>query len=219
MRSVSRWLRSRAYRYDVTQYRSRAVESVPGISGSHRKHPLSMTVRPVPIADALIIHPQVHADSRGLFKESFSVSRYREIGIDAAFVQDNVSLSNHLVLRGLHGDPRMVKLVQVLEGTAYDVIADVRPNSPSFLKWYGVWLRASEHTQLYIPAGCLHGFLALEDGTLLSYKQSAEYDPTTEFGVAWNDPDLAIAWPLDGRLPILSPKDAANPTIRDRGIL
>lgn len=147
------------------------------------------------------------------------MSRYCAAGADAAFVQDNLSLSNRFVLRGLHGDTRMAKLVQVLRGSAFDVIVDARRDSPTFRHWYGSTLRAQDHTQLYIPAGCLHGFLALEDATLLFYKQSAEYDSAHEFGIAWNDPDLAIEWPLGGAAPILSPKDVANPTLRERGLL
>jgi dTDP-4-dehydrorhamnose 3,5-epimerase len=107
----------------------------------------------------------------------------------------------------------------VLRGSAYDVMVDVRPASPTFGRWFATTLEAEEHTQLYIPAGCLHGFLALEDETLLLYKQSAEYDPATEFGIAWNDPDLAIEWPLEGRAPVLSPKDTVNPSLRERGLL
>jgi dTDP-4-dehydrorhamnose 3,5-epimerase len=178
-----------------------------------------MEVVKLPINGALQIVPRVFADDRGWFKEVFAATRYREAGIADTFVQDNLSFSNRLVLRGLHADPRMAKLIQVLSGSAYDVIADVRPGSPTFMRWCAVTLRAGEHTQIYIPAGCLHGFLSVEDGTLLSYKQSAEYDPGTEFGVAWNDPDLAIAWPLAGEAPILSAKDAASPTLRERGIL
>jgi len=178
-----------------------------------------MEVQELPIDGALLLVPRVFADGRGWFKETYARSRYQAAGVDIAFEQDNLSMSGRHVLRGLHGDPRMAKLVQVLTGSAYDVVADARPNSPTFMKWYASPLRAHEHTQLYIPAGCLHGFLALEDGTLLSYKQSAEYDPATEFGVAWDDPDLAIDWPLGGAAPILSPKDAANPTLRERGLL
>jgi dTDP-4-dehydrorhamnose 3,5-epimerase len=107
----------------------------------------------------------------------------------------------------------------VLRGAAYDVIVDIRRESPTYLRWHGVELKASEHTQVYIPAGCLHGFLALEDDTLLSYKQSATYDPATEIGVRWDDPDLAIAWPLGAAQPLLSPKDASNPTLRRLGLL
>lgn len=178
-----------------------------------------MEVTKLPIEGALKIVPRVFGDERGWFKEVFAATRYRNAGIVDTFVQDNLSCSNRFVLRGLHGDPRMAKLVQVMSGSAYDVIADARTSSPTFKQWCAVMLCASEHSQLYIPAGCLHGFLSLEDGTLLSYKQSAEYDPAAEFGIAWNDPDLAIAWPLDGTAPILSAKDAANPGLRERGIL
>ena len=177
-----------------------------------------MLLAALPIDGALVVTPNVFSDDRGAFKETYAVSRYRAAGIVDSFAQDNLSTSKRGVLRGLHGDPRMAKLVQVLRGSAYDVVVDARPQSPTFRQWHGLTLRASEHTQLYIPAGCLHGFLALEEDTVFFYKQSAEYDPATEFGVAWNDPELGIAWPLEGALPILSPKDAANPTLRERGL-
>jgi dTDP-4-dehydrorhamnose 3,5-epimerase len=113
----------------------------------------------------------------------------------------------------------MSKLVGVLSGEAYDVIADVRPGSPTRGRWHGVMLRAGEHRQIYVPAGCLHGFLALSDEVIFLYKQSALYDPATEFGVRWDDPDLAISWPVAASDAILSAKDAANPTARARGLL
>ena len=178
-----------------------------------------MQVVPLPIDGAFTITPNVFTDERGSFRETYAASRYRDAGIRDSFVQDNLSVSRRYVLRGLHADARMAKLVQVLNGYAYDVIADVRPGSPTYLRWHGLTLRDRDHVQLYIPAGCLHGFLALDDHTVLFYKQSAEYDPATEFGIAWNDPDLAIAWPLDGHAPILSPKDAANPALRTRSPL
>ena len=178
-----------------------------------------MEVTRLPIDGAFEIVPRVFADERGYFKETYAASRYLAAGIDQPFVQDNLSLSQRFVLRGLHTDPRMAKIVQVLTGAAYDVIVDVRRESPSFMRWHAVTLRATARTQLYIPAGCLHGFLALEDETRLLYKQSREYDPAAEFGIAWNDPDLAIAWPLEGATPILSAKDASNPTLRERGLL
>lgn len=178
-----------------------------------------MEVTRLPIDGALEIVPKVFRDDRGWFKETYARSRYLTAGIDTDFVQDNLSLSNRFVLRGLHGDTRMAKLVQVLRGSAFDVIVDARRDSPTFRHWYGSTLRAQDHTQLYIPAGCLHGFFALEDATLLFYKQSSEYDPAAEFGIAWNDPDLAIEWPLGGGAPILSAKDASNPTLRERGLL
>ncbi len=141
-------------------------------------------------------------------------TKYRALGIADEFVQDNVSFSRRGVLRGLHGDPRMSKLVQVLRGEAFDVIVDARKESSTFGQWEGVHLRAQEHVQIYIPAGFLHGFLALSDDVIFTYKQSAEYDPAQEIGVRWNDPDLAIAWPLTGN-PELSPKDLANRAFRE----
>jgi dTDP-4-dehydrorhamnose 3,5-epimerase len=178
-----------------------------------------MKIERLPIDGALAILPDVFGDDRGYFKETYSAPRYREAGILDEFLQDNVSLSGSWVLRGLHGDPRMAKIVQVLHGSAFDVIADIRKGSATFGLWWGTTLDAEAHTQLYIPAGCLHGFLALQDGTLLSYKQSATYDPASEVGAAWADPDLGIAWPLAGRAPRLSKKDAANRTLRDLGLL
>jgi dTDP-4-dehydrorhamnose 3,5-epimerase len=174
-----------------------------------------MQVESLPIAGAVRLTLQAFSDDRGFFKEAFRASLYAESGIREAFVQDNVSESKAMTLRGLHGDPRMAKLVQVLQGSVFDVLVDVRRDSPTYLKSHGEILRAGEHIQLYIPAGCLHGFLALEDGTIFTYKQTAEYDPALEFGVAWNDPDLGIAWPLAGASPRLSQKDALNPRLRD----
>jgi dTDP-4-dehydrorhamnose 3,5-epimerase len=172
-----------------------------------------MTVEPLPIDGALVVTPKLHADDRGTFAEIFSSTRYADAGIRDSFVQDNLSVSRQGVLRGLHGDPRMSKLVQVLDGEAFDVVADTRQGSPTYGRWYGTVLKASERRQVYVPKGCLHGFLALSDSVVFLYKQSALYDPATEVGVAWNDPQLAVAWPLGGRVPILSAKDAANPPL------
>ena len=173
-----------------------------------------MQVESLSIDGAKKIVPRAFSDERGYFKEVFRSSVYAQFGLYEPFVQDNVSVSRACVLRGLHGDMRMAKLVQVLRGSAFDVVVDVRKGSPSYGRWAGVTLDAGTHAQLYVPAGCLHGFLALEDDTVLTYKQTAEYDPAHEIGIAWDDPDLAIAWPLHGAQPILSPKDAANPTLR-----
>jgi dTDP-4-dehydrorhamnose 3,5-epimerase len=174
-------------------------------------------VEPLPLPGAMLVTPLAFGDERGYFKETYNAERYRSAGIVDEFVQDNVSLSHRNVLRGLHGDSRMSKLVQVLSGEAFDVIVDVRTDSPSRGRWHGVLLRANEHRQLYIPKGFLHGFLALCDDVVLLYKQSAPYDPSSEIAVAWNDPDLAIEWPLAGAPPLLSPKDAANPPLREFG--
>ena len=178
-----------------------------------------MDVRSTGIEGALEILPRVFGDDRGYFKETFSASRYAKAGIPNDFVQDNVSVSKRGTVRGLHGDKRMAKLVQVLCGRAFDVVVDIRKGSPSYLKWAGFDLRAEEHRQIYIPAGCLHGFLALEDDTLLMYKQTAEYDPSSEIGIVWNDKDLAIDWPLGELEPLLSDKDAANPSMRLASLL
>jgi dTDP-4-dehydrorhamnose 3,5-epimerase len=174
-----------------------------------------MLVTPMEVHGALIVVPDVFTDARGYFKEAYSRDRYRDAGIPGEFIQDNLSVSGAGTLRGLHADPHMAKLVQVLAGEAYDVVVDARPKSPTYRRWHGMHLRAGEHTQIYIPAGCLHGFLALTDGTMLSYKQTAFYDPAREFGVAWDDPDLAITWPLDGRTPDLSAKDRNHQTLAD----
>jgi dTDP-4-dehydrorhamnose 3,5-epimerase len=159
-----------------------------------------------------MLTPRVFADDRGSFRELFSLDRYRECGIRDSFVQDNSSLSRRNVLRGLHGAPRMSKIVSVLRGSAFDVIVDARPESPTYRRWYGTTLTEAGGAQLYIPSGFLHGFLALEEGTLLWYKQSAPYDPAAEFAVAWDDAAIGIAWPLEGA-PILSDRDAANPPL------
>ncbi|MHB8146025.1 MAG: dTDP-4-dehydrorhamnose 3,5-epimerase [Vulcanimicrobiaceae bacterium] len=176
-----------------------------------------MDVTPLALTDARLLVPRAFTDDRGFFMETYSSERYRAVGIYDGFVQDNISVSRRGTLRGLHSDPRMAKLVQVLAGEAYDVIVDLRRDSRTYRECFGAMLSAANRTQLYVPPGFLHGYLALADDTIFSYKQSALYDPTMEFGVAWNDPDLAIAWPLEGMSPLLSPKDAANPTLRELG--
>ena len=178
-----------------------------------------MHVERLPLPGAKLLSLPAFADSRGYFKEMFSSSRYRDAGITDDFVQDNVSFSRRGVLRGLHGDFRMSKLVGVLAGEAFDVIVDVRPGSPTRGHWHGVTLRGEDHWQIYVPAGFLHGFLALSDDVLFLYKQSALYDPAAEFGVRWDDDDLAIAWPTGANGAVLSAKDAVNPSARSLGLL
>jgi dTDP-4-dehydrorhamnose 3,5-epimerase len=178
-----------------------------------------MQVERLPLQGAKLLSLPVFTDSRGYFKEMFSSPRYRAAGITDDFVQDNVSVSHRGVLRGLHGDFRMSKLVGVLVGEAFDVIVDVRPGSPTRGHWHSLTLRAAEHLQIYVPAGFLHGFFALSDDVLFLYKQSALYDPSTEFGVRWDDGDLAIAWPTGVNGAVLSAKDAANPSARSLGLL
>ena len=161
-------------------------------------------------ADAFVFVPDVFEDDRGFFKETYNRDRYRAAGLLDEFVQDSVSVSTQNVIRGLHTDPEMSKLVQVLRGKIWDVIADVRAGSPTFGRWQGFYLSEINHRQLYIPPGFAHGFLALTDDVVFSYKHGAMYDPKRERAIRWNDPTLAIAWPLVG-LPRVSAKDQAAP--------
>lgn len=177
---------------------------------------MAIEVRETSLQDARLLVPDVFADQRGFFKETYSSTKYAALGIADVWVQDNVSRSVRNVIRGLHGDRRMAKLVQVLRGTAWDVIVDLREGSPTYKRWEGFELSEDNHRQLYVPAGFLHGFLAQSDDVLLMYKQSALYDPSQEFAVNWRDPSLAIAWPLAGE-PIVSPKDASAPLLGNMG--
>ena len=157
---------------------------------------------------ALLITPRVFHDERGFFKETCSRRAYEQAGVGVEFVQDNVSFSKRGVLRGMHFDPRMAKLVQCLQGEIYDVIADPRRDSPTFGRWCAVELSAQNHRQLFVPPGLAHGFYVRSEWAMLHYKQSALYDPACERAFAWNDPAFGIEWPLAGKEPILSAKDA-----------
>lgn len=165
-----------------------------------------LTVRPTKFADAKIIVPDVFYDARGFFKETFSTSKYEAVGVRETWVQDSVSRSVKHVLRGLHYDLRMAKLVEVLEGAAFDAIVDVRDGSPTFKQWQSFELTGDNHQQLYVPRGFAHGFLALSDTVIFHYKMSALYDPAHERTLKWNDPSVGVDWPLTGQ-PILSERD------------
>jgi len=169
-------------------------------------------VLPTSFEDARIFIPDVYLDERGFFKETYNRRRYEEAGLLDHFVQDSVSFSAKNVIRGLHYDPAMSKLVQVLRGKIWDVIVDVRPGSPAYGKWEGFELSEDNHRQLYIPKGFAHGFLALTDNVIFSYKHGALYDPAREGAIRWNDPALGIAWPLAGE-PVISAKDRAAPLL------
>jgi dTDP-4-dehydrorhamnose 3,5-epimerase len=163
------------------------------------------------IADVLILEPQVFGDDRGFFLESWRRDLFRELtGCDLDFVQDNHSSSTRDVLRGLHLQtaPReQGKLVRVVRGAIWDVAVDIRPDSPTFRRWVGVELSAANRRQLWVPPGLAHGFLTLEDATEVLYKTTELYAPECERTIAWDDPELAVAWPLEGRRPVLSAKD------------
>lgn len=171
---------------------------------------MALQARDISIFGARLLTPDVFDDERGFFKELYSRSKYQAFGITDEFVQDNVSVSARNVVRGLHGDPQNSKLVNVLRGKAWDVVVDIRKESPTYLSWESFELSADNHAQLYIPKGCLHGFLALTDDVVFIYKNSALYDPQREFAYRWDSPALAITWPLTTP-PIMSPKDQSAP--------
>ena len=178
-----------------------------------------MTVTPTEIPGVLLLEPRVFADDRGAFFESFNARAFAEaVGQDVSFVQDNQSTSRRHVLRGLHyQEPNpQGKLVRALAGAIYDVAADIRPESPTFGRWVGVELSAENRRQLWVPEGLAHGFLVLSDSADVLYKTTDFYAPACEKCVRWDDPFLGIRWPLSAP-PVLSPRDAAAPTLGDRG--
>ncbi|MEJ2575202.1 MAG: dTDP-4-dehydrorhamnose 3,5-epimerase [Gammaproteobacteria bacterium] len=165
----------------------------------------------------LVIEPQVFGDARGFFYESWHRERYREAGIVADFVQDNLSFSQHGVLRGLHfQNPQpQGKLVQVLQGEVFDVAVDIREGSPAFGQWHGELLSAENRRQFYVPPGLAHGFLVTSETALFCYKCTDFYARVAEGAIVWNDPDIGIRWPDVGVAPQRSAKDAAAPRLRD----
>lgn len=175
-----------------------------------------MKVTPLALPEVLLIEPRAFADDRGWFMESFSARAFAEAtGLDVTFVQDNHSRSSKGVLRGLHYQlppHAQPKLVRAGAGAVLDVAVDIRRSSPTFGKWVAEMLSAENKKQLYVPAGFAHGFLALADGSELLYKTTDFYDQASERSLRWDDPDLAIAWP-PGVVPLLSPRDAAAPTL------
>ncbi len=166
-----------------------------------------MKVIETTIPDLLIIEPLVFEDARGLFLESYQKKRYIEFGISCEFVQDNYSRSMKNVLRGLHYQKHRPqgKLVRVVEGEVYDVAVDLRKDSPTFGKWFGLILSSQAKNQFFIPPGFAHGFQVLSDSADFEYKCSEYYDPKDEETILWNDSTLNIKWPLEN--PLLSEKD------------
>jgi dTDP-4-dehydrorhamnose 3,5-epimerase len=178
-----------------------------------------VNVTPTEIPDVLVLSPRVFADDRGAFFESFNRRAFAEaVGREVEFVQDNQSTSRRHVLRGLHyQEPQpQGKLVRALAGTIYDVAADIRPGSATFGRWVGVELSAANRRQLWVPEGLAHGFLVLSESAEVLYKTTDFYAPSCERCLRWDDPTLAIRWPLTAP-PLLSPRDAAAPTLGDRG--
>ena len=174
-----------------------------------------MKVSQTELDGVLLIEPTVHHDSRGRFFESYAKEKYRAVGIQEDFVQDNQSLSNKNVLRGLHYRiaPEQSKLVRVVKGEVFDVVVDIRKSSPTFGKWQSFILSDTNHLQLYVPIGFAHGFCVLSDTMEFLYKVSEYYSGEKEKGLIWNDPDIGIDWPISD--PILSDKDKSNPRLRN----
>ena len=177
---------------------------------------MTLKVTPTRLPEVLIIEPKVFGDERGFFMESFNQAAFEQAtGVAARFVQDNHSRSAHAVLRGLHYQIRQPqgKLVRVTSGKVFDVAVDMRRSSPRLGQWAGVELSADNKRQLWIPPGFAHGFLVLSDSADFQYKTTDYYAPQFERVLAWNDPEVAIEWPLAelGRPAALSAKDAAAP--------
>jgi dTDP-4-dehydrorhamnose 3,5-epimerase len=174
-----------------------------------------MKVTPTPLSGVVAIEPKVFGDARGFFLETWHRERYAELGVSRDFVQDNVSRSQKGILRGLHLQNPFAqgKLVQVFEGEVFDVAVDVRFGSPTFGKWVGERLSGENKRQLYIPEGFAHGFCVLSEHALFVYKCTELYHPETELTIAWNDPALAIDWPIAN--PTLSGKDQAGLKLAD----
>jgi len=175
-----------------------------------------MQIMNTKIIDVKIIEPTVYGDARGFFLETFSEARYQKmLGIDKSFVQDNHSRSQQHVLRGLHfqTDHPQGKLVRTVTGEIFDVVVDIRPESPTFKQWVGVILSESNKRQLWIPAGLAHGFVVLSQSADFEYKCTEYYDPSSEQCIIWNDPDIGIQWPIAH--PILSDKDKQGKRLVD----
>lgn len=173
------------------------------------------------IKDLYIIEPKVFGDSRGYFMESYSKKAFDEAGLTMTFVQDNESKSSKGVLRGLHFQTKHTqgKLVRCTLGEVWDVAVDLRKGSPTYGQWEGVYLSAENKRQFYIPEGFAHGFVVLSEEAEFTYKCTDFYHPEFEMGIIWNDPDVAVEWPLEGIDEVLlSEKDKKWPLFKDSKI-
>lgn len=180
-----------------------------------------MKIIETPIPGLLIIEPRVFADERGYFFESFNKDKFAENGLVSNYVQDNESKSHYGVIRGLHyqlAPYAQTKLIRVVRGTVYDVAIDLREGSPTFGKWHGVIVSASNKRQFYIPKGFAHGFSVLSEYAIFSYKCDDFYNPQAERGVRFDDPALNIDWMLPKELQVISDKDKLLPFMADAEI-
>ena len=177
------------------------------------------SITPLAIPEVLLITPKRHGDARGWFSETWSRRAFEAAGLDHDFVQDNQAFSAKVgTVRGLHfqqAPDAQAKLIRVLKGAIYDVAVDVRPGSPDYGRWVGATLTAEGGEQLLVPRGFAHGYCTLVPDTELFYKVDGRYAPETEGGVLWNDPDLAIDWPVAAADAVLSDKDKILPHLKD----
>ena len=163
----------------------------------------------------VLIEPEVHGDERGFLVETFRDDGWRELGVEVEFVQENHSRSGRGILRGLHFQtrPGQAKLVRCMRGRIFDVAVDLRRGSPTFGRWEGHELDDERHRQLLVPVGFGHGFCVLSEEADVSYLLSSVYDPATEAGIAWDDPDVGVEWPVSE--PLLSERDRAAPRLEE----
>ena len=176
-----------------------------------------MEVLPTPLSGLLMLRPKLFRDGRGWFQESYNRETLLKAGIDTVFVQDNHSLSGRGTLRGLHfqSTPGQAKLIRCTRGSIWDVAVDIRPDSPTFGSHHGVVLREEDPLQILIPVGFAHGFLVLSETAEVQYKCSNVYNAATETGIAWDDADLRVPWPLEGLETVLSERDRKNQSFRE----
>jgi dTDP-4-dehydrorhamnose 3,5-epimerase len=163
----------------------------------------------------VLLEPEVHGDARGFMVETYRRDAWAELGVDVEFVQHNHSRSSRGTLRGLHfqTEPGQAKLVRCPRGRIFDVAVDLRRNSPTYGQWEGHELDDERHRQLFVPAGFGHGFAVLSDEADVAYQLSSLYDPATESGIAWDDPEVGVEWPVES--PLLSERDKAAPRLAD----
>ena len=167
------------------------------------------------IPDLALIEPEVHGDERGFMVETFRTGAWRDLGVRAEFVQENHSRSGRGILRGLHfqTDPGQAKLVRCARGRIWDVVVDLRRESATYRRWEGHELDDEHHRQLFVPIGFAHGFCVVSEIADVAYKLSSYYDPATEAGIAWDDPDVGIEWPIAD--PVLSERDRGAPQLAE----
>jgi dTDP-4-dehydrorhamnose 3,5-epimerase len=176
----------------------------------------SIEVTPTKLDGVLVLKPKAFRDSRGFFLETYNQREFEHIGIRDAFIQDNQSQSGCGVLRGLHyqvAPAAQVKLIRVIRGEIFDVVADIRKNASTFGQWFGITLSEDNQKMLYIPKGFAHGYMAMKDKTEVLYKVDAFYSPEHERGILWKDPQIGVSWPDIGSEPLVSEKDQKNPTL------